>query len=67
MENQPAAAICRTDNLRLVWNYIRVAMVPSRFITIGQSIAGAKHKNGRERHNGSHQHGLSPFLDGTLD
>jgi hypothetical protein len=67
MENQPATAICWRDDMRLFWNYVRVAMMPSRFVRIRHSIAGAEHENGRERDNGSHQHGLCPFLDGTLD
>jgi hypothetical protein len=69
MENQPTAAIWRswTDDLRLFWNDVRVVIMLSRFVSIGQSIAGAEHENGRERDNGSHQHGLCPSLDGTLD
>jgi hypothetical protein len=42
--------------------------MPSRFISIGQRIAGAEHENGRERDDGSHQHGCCPFvLSSTFD
>jgi len=68
MENQPAAAIYRRDDPRLVWYYIHVAMMLARYISIGQSIAGAEHENGRERDDGSHQHGCCPFiLSSTFD
>jgi hypothetical protein len=67
MENQPAAAIYRGDDLRLVRYYISLAMMLSRFISIGHSIASAEQENGSERDNGSHQHGVCPSLDGTFD
>jgi len=63
MENERAAAIGRRQNgLFLISDHVRVAMMPWRLMGTGQSIAAAECQNGRERDDGSHQHGPYPFL-----
>jgi hypothetical protein len=60
MEDQPATAKgWRRNGLFLISNNMRVAMMLSRLVGIGQCIAAAKRKHGGERDDGSNPHGFS--------
>lgn len=67
MEDQPAAAKgSRRNGLFLISNNMRVAMMLSRLVGIGPSIAAAKCEDGRKRDDGSHQHDLCPLSLGIV-
>ena len=66
-ERASAAVIGRRRNdRRLIPDNVGVVMMPSRLIGVGQSVAGAECENGRERDDGSHQHGLCPLSSQAL-
>jgi len=61
MSNEPAAIWRGRNGPHLIPDNVRVVMMPSRLLGIGQSIASAEHENGRERDDGSHQHDFCPL------
>jgi hypothetical protein len=63
MSNQPAAIGCGQNGPHLIPDNVRVGMVLSRLMGIGQSTAGAEHHNGHERDDGSQQHDFYPLSD----
>jgi hypothetical protein len=66
MHDQPAAATgCRQNGLFLISDNVCVAMMPWRLTGIGPAIAGAECEDGRERDDGSHQHGCCPFISSS--